>query len=594
MGGNLDTNNFREVQKPESNCKKANNGLNQIQTVDGRRGQFRACLAAETNQETLRPLADFPSNIWKDTDAFFASAASRISEYDQTYGSQREDLKNKVKEMLIAPTDDPVEKVIFINSLCRLGVSYHFEDEIDHQLNLILAAEPNITKQMDYDLYTVSLIFRVFRQHGYIIYCDVFNKFKEEDGKFKETLTSDGRGILSLYEAAHLSVHGEDILEEALAFSKAHLKSLAGKSSPHLARQIMKSIQQPLHKDIPRLEAIHYISIYGEDESRNEILFLFAKLDFNRVQLLHQQEIAQVSSWWKNIQSTSNLTYVRDRIIELYFWINAVFYQPCYSRARLIFNKVMKIASVIDDTYDAYATFEELQRFTNAVQRWDACAIDELPDYMKIIYSTLLNLFDEIDKEVTPEGRSYTVSCAKELMKEMVRAYHLEAEWLNENCDPTFDEYLRNGIKSAGCFAFTAIAFAGMGHIADVNAFQWLQTRPKIVKAAYTVGRLIDDIKTHEFEHKRAHVVSGVECYMKQYEVSTEEANEKLMKVVENAWKDMNEECMKPTPIPLQLLIPIVNVARLTEVTYLEKDGYTNPQYIKDHITQLYIKQIPI
>ncbi|KAK3200094.1 hypothetical protein Dsin_023509 [Dipteronia sinensis] len=246
-------------------------------TVVGGQGHFRACLGTKSNQETLRPLADFPSNIWKDTEAFFASAASRISEYDRTYGSQREDLKNKVKEMLIAPTDDPVVKVIFINSLCRLGVSYHFEDEIDHQLNYILAAEPNITNQMDYDLYTVSLLFRVFRQHGYKISCGVFNGFKKDDGKFKETLTSDAKGILSLYEATHLRLHGEDILQEALAFSKAHLKSLAGKSSPHMARQILKSIQQPLHKDIPRLEAIHYISIYEEDESRNESLLLFAK-----------------------------------------------------------------------------------------------------------------------------------------------------------------------------------------------------------------------------------------------------------------------------------------------------------------------------
>ncbi|KAL5745208.1 hypothetical protein ACOSP7_026354 [Xanthoceras sorbifolium] len=536
-------------------------------------GRVQACLAGKTSQEISRPLANFPSNIWKDSDAFFASAASRSFEFDQKYGSQIKELEEKVKEMLVAPTDDLVEKVSFINLLCRLGVSYLYEDEIDQQLIHILALQPDLRDTMDYDLYTVSLLFRVFRQYGYKISSGVFDKFKEDDGRFKETLTSDARGMLSLYEATHLRVHGEDILEEALAFSKAHLKSLAEKSSPHMAKQILKALDLPMHKDIPRLETLHFISIYGEEESRNETLLLFAKLDFNRVQLLHQQEIAHCTSWWNDLKSAANFTYARDRMIELYFWINAVFFQPRYSRARIMFNKVMKMSSIIDDTYDAYGTFGELQRFTDAVERWDASAVDELPDYMKVIYSALLNLYDEINKEVSNEGRSYTSSYAKDLMKDMVRAYHLEAEWLNKKYDPTFDEYWSNALKSAGCFSFTAVTFAGMGDIAGPNAFEWLQSRPKTIKGAYTVGRLIDDIKTHEFEQKRDHVASGVECYMKQYGVSREEANEKLMTLCEDAWKDMNEECMKPTPISLQLLIPVVNIARLTEVTYLVKDG---------------------
>ncbi|KAK2658054.1 hypothetical protein Ddye_011106 [Dipteronia dyeriana] len=151
----------------------------------------------------------------------------------------------------------------------------------------------------------------------------VFNRFKEDHGKFKKTLTSDARGILSLYEATHLRVHGEDILEEALAFSKAHLKSLAGKSSPHLARQILKSIQQPLHNDIPRLEAIHYISIYEENESRNESLLLFAKLDFNRVQLLHQQEIDQVRRGQSFAAHAVSTVVVSSTIVILIFIIAA-------------------------------------------------------------------------------------------------------------------------------------------------------------------------------------------------------------------------------------------------------------------------------
>ena len=41
-----------------------------------------------------------------------------------------------------------------------------------------------------------------------------------------EDLSNEAEGLLSLYEAAHLRVHGEDILEEALAFTTCHLEHL--------------------------------------------------------------------------------------------------------------------------------------------------------------------------------------------------------------------------------------------------------------------------------------------------------------------------------------------------------------------------------
>ena len=123
----------------------------------------------------------------------------------------------------------------------------------------------------------------------------VFDKFKDSDGIWKETIIEDVRGILNLYEAANLRVHGESILEEALSFTKLNLKSLAMKSSPHLAKQIMNALDQPLNKCPPRLAARNYICFYEEEESRNETLLMFAKLDFNRVQLLHQQEISHIA-----------------------------------------------------------------------------------------------------------------------------------------------------------------------------------------------------------------------------------------------------------------------------------------------------------
>lgn len=110
-------------------------------------------------------------------------------------------------------------------------------------------------------------------------------------------MINDAKGILSLYEAAHLRYHGEEILEKALTFTKAHLKSLAQKSCPSMSKQINKALETPLLKGMPRLEVHNYISFYQEDESRNHNLLLFAKLEFNRVQLLHQKELSYLSRY---------------------------------------------------------------------------------------------------------------------------------------------------------------------------------------------------------------------------------------------------------------------------------------------------------
>ena len=57
-----------------------------------------------------------------------------------------------------------------------------------------------------------------------IVHVEIFNKFKDNGGKFIESLVTDTWGMLSLYEACHLSIRGENILDEVLAFTVTHLK----------------------------------------------------------------------------------------------------------------------------------------------------------------------------------------------------------------------------------------------------------------------------------------------------------------------------------------------------------------------------------
>jgi hypothetical protein len=71
----------------------------------------------------------------------------------------------------------------------------------------------------------------------------MFTKFKNNKGNFKESLINDAQGMLSLYEAAHLRGHGEDILDEALVFTAIHLESVASHLSPPLAAQVSHALK---------------------------------------------------------------------------------------------------------------------------------------------------------------------------------------------------------------------------------------------------------------------------------------------------------------------------------------------------------------
>ncbi|KAL0409374.1 UNVERIFIED_CONTAM: Viridiflorene synthase [Sesamum radiatum] len=142
------------------------------------------------------------------------------------YAQEIESLKEKVRRMIVSNNNNVAEKLKLIDSIERLGVSYHFEREIEAQILNLYNARSIFESD---DLYTVALYFRLLRQHGHHISSGIFHKFTESDGKFKNSLRD--KGLLSLYEAANLRTRGEGVLDEALTFATAHLESIA----PHLS-----------------------------------------------------------------------------------------------------------------------------------------------------------------------------------------------------------------------------------------------------------------------------------------------------------------------------------------------------------------------
>ena len=62
-----------------------------------------------------------------------------------------------------------------------------------------------------------------------------------------------------------------------------------------------------------------------------------------------------------------------------------------------------------------------------------------------------------------------------------------------------------------------------------------------------------------------------------------------------NAWKDINQEFLKPTVMPRPVLMRVLNFTRVMDFLYKENDGYTNVgKEVKDAIAALLIDPIPL
>nr|XP_011469086.1 PREDICTED: (-)-germacrene D synthase-like isoform X1 [Fragaria vesca subsp. vesca] len=418
-----------------------------------------------------------------------------------------------------------------------------------------------------------------------------FSNLKDNDGKFKESLVDDTKGLLGLYEATHLRIHGDDILDEALTFTTTHLQSATrrGLSSP-LSKQVTHSLNQPFWKRMPRIEARHYISIYQEDKySHNETLLNFARLDFNLLQQLHQKELCELTRWWKDLDFVKKLPFTRNRLVECYFIALGIFFEPEYYFGRRTFCKVIYMLSAIDDIYDVHGTLEELELFHEAIQRWDISALDQSPDYMKVCFQAQLDVFTEIEEKITSEGNLYAIHHARESLKMTVAGYMKEARWFYSKYTPTFDEYMPLGTLTSSYY-LSITAVVGMGLAATKDSLDWLFTDPGILNATSVIGRLLNDIRTHQ----REHVASAVELYMKEHGATEEEAIEELTNQVNDAWKVIIKACLHPTPVSLPVLMRPLRVASTWEVLYKSADSYTSPGVeLKGIVTSLLIEPVP-
>ncbi|KAI3740604.1 hypothetical protein L2E82_31072 [Cichorium intybus] len=443
--------------------------------------------------ELLRPLANFPPSTWGDQFLSFSLDNSKLEAYANIIEEQKED----VKRLIDNPSMDSNEKLRLMNCVYRLGLKHHFINEIDCQLDKLFK-EFDLKDYEDADLYTTSVNFQVFRQHGYKMSCDVFKKFKDcGSDKFHEYITTDVRG--------------------------------------NLAQQVKHALMNPFHRGLQMVEARLYFVYYEEEIcSIHDSLLKLANAQFNYMQLLQKEELR-----------------ILTKIPELYIWILGVFLDPHYSEARIITTKIAQLVLVLDDTYDAYGTIEELRLITDTINRWEFSVMEQLPKYNKPFYKLLLNEYAQLEKRLSKQGRANRVNASRRAFQELASCFMKEAEWRNSGYVPSFQEYMNNGLVTSTYNVISVSCLVGMPEIVSEEALNWYESNPKILEASALLLRLNNDVMSFEFEAEREHQITSVHTYMKSFGVSEDVAIEELKKMIENAWKDINEGFLKPTKVLL-------------------------------------------
>ncbi|XP_071722521.1 terpene synthase 10-like [Rutidosis leptorrhynchoides] len=552
-----------------------------------------ACIEQKSNT-VIRRSANYQPPIWKYD--YIQSLKSPFK--GEAYNGLARELKDGVRIML-HKSSDPLLQLELIDALQRLGLTYHFDGKIK-----------SILKNMHYDynhfdsedLYSTALIFRLLRQHGFNVSADVFNIFKDENRSFETSLCNDVKGMLQLYEASYLLVEGENIMEDARHFATKHLKEYVKKEDRNLYLSLLVShaLELPLHWRITRSEARWFINTYEIKEDMNPDLLALAKLDFNIVQAIHQDDLRYSSKWWRSTGLVEKLNFARDRLVENFLWTTGVFFEPEFGNFRRSLAKVNLLITTIDDVYDVYGTLDELELFTNAVKRWDINEVEELPDYMRTCFLTLLDAINEIAFQVLKERGVCVISYLKNSWAELCECYLLEAKWYHNNHMPTLEEYLENAyISISSPLIITHFYVWTNDQISTNGSFRTLAEHyPDIIYHASMILRLVDDLATSPDEIKRGDVPKSIQCYMHETGATEEEARAYMRKLIDEGWKKLNEACINAnyenSPFSDVFKRTTMNLIRMAMLMYLNGDGHASQsQESIDRVLSLLVQPVP-
>nr|QIC19056.1 putative alpha terpinol/1,8-cineole synthase [Pinus nigra subsp. laricio] len=575
------------------------------------------CLtAAVSDAAATRRIANHHSNLWADD--FIHSLSTHYEA--PSYRERAERLIKEVKEMFteiedglsITPLSDLLSRLSMVDSIERLGIDRHFKMEIESALDYVhsywtekgigCGRESGVT-----DLNSTALGLRTLRLHGYPVSSSVLEQFKAEKGQFAtssiQTDQGEIRTIFNLFRASLVAFPNEKVMEQAQIFSTIYLKEYLEKIPlSSLSRQIEYVMEYGWHTTLPRLEARHYMDVFGYNEMpwmsyvNIEKLLELAKLEFNIFHSIQQRELKHISRWWKD-SGFSQMNFVRHRHVEYYTLASCFAIDPEHSAFRVSFAKMCHLVTVLDDIYDTFGTMEELQLFTAAVKRWDPSATDSLPEYMKRVYTVLYETVNEMAQVAKKTQGRDTINYARHAWEAYLDSYMKEAEWISTGCLPTFEEYYENGKISFGYRISMLQPTLSMDIPFPHHILQEIDYPSRFSSLAAGILRLKGDTRCYQADSARGEEASCISCYMKENPGLTgEDVVNHIHVMVDDLIKELNWELLKPDcNAPISSKKHGYDICRAVHHGYKYRDGYSvATNEIKDLVMITVLEPVPL
>ncbi|CAI9279801.1 unnamed protein product [Lactuca saligna] len=460
----------------------------------------------------------------------------------------------EVRNLLKQVQDEPLKPMDMVNALQKLCINHHFKEEIDSILKKHYTKIFNgHVSNHDQSLYEVSCNFRILRQQGYYIPADnVFAGFKQKNGMFLEEMMEDVKGLMALYEASHLSIEGEHILEEAADFSSHALKEMMPFLNQDEAIMVKNTLEHPYQRTSSTFMVNKFIKHYS-----GTTMAQLAEMELVKLQALHRIQVTQISRWWEELGLAEELKLARSQPLNWYLWPMASLDDPSLSEQRLELIKPIALIFIIDDIFDVYGTLDELVLFTEAVIRWDKYGFNPI-EYLK---RTWINLFE---------------------------VFLVEAKWFASGHLPNADEYLRNGIVSSGVEVVTVHMFFLLGCATNEDSATIIKDNPGITFCLAKILRLWDDLGSTKDENQDGHDGSYVIYYMKENEgCSLQDAKGYVMSMISNIWKQLNKECLAPNKFSAPFIKACLNLARMVPMMYNYDENHSLP-LLNDYINSMF------
>ncbi|KAG0493539.1 hypothetical protein HPP92_004533 [Vanilla planifolia] len=428
--------------------------------------------------------------------------------------------------ILACPMDN-FERIWMVDTIERLGIEHFFREEISNTLDYLYRhlRKDGMTWGRDAyiaDIDDTSMALRLFRLHGYPVSSDVLELYKDDDNSFIEW-----------------------------------------------------SLRNPWKITPPWIGVREYIDNYGDKDVwigkclyrgyniNNSKYLELAKLEYNKLQVLHKREINSIQQWWKSCGfDDPKITQVNPQ--NIHFSICVTMYENKFSATRIAYTKCNSLENLLKDIFQNHESIEDLQLFSRAINEWKPSLITTLPASLQRVFRGVYETMNELAIKANSIQGKDGLLYLHDLRKLQVQEYLNIRQFKDANHFECLEEYVEQVKRGLGISIRLLPAMFLMEGVLQEKALQYLDPRSKMHEQSAFILALLNPVIEDW---------TAVSIYMNKYNCSKEDAIGYIENKIDDAFAELTHEYLKPSNHALdscrRLIFEHVRITRF----YLDRVG---------------------